>query len=208
MAVVTSYEDNVFINCPFDSAYQPLLDAIVFCLHDAGFVVRCALEFGDSSQNRLSKIFRLIAECKYSIHDLSRVTLDTKTFLPRFNMPLELGLFLGCKEFGTTRHRTKCYLILDSEPYRYRSSLSDIAGQDIQVHENNPLELIRQVRTWLTTVSRRTTTPGGDTIGERFQIFQTELPVICRRLHKRIEELTFLEYQDAAVVWLRENPLR
>lgn len=40
----THYNDNVFINCPFDSAYKPLFDAIVFAVHDCGFVARCALE--------------------------------------------------------------------------------------------------------------------------------------------------------------------
>ena len=52
----THYNDNVFINCPFDLAYKPLLDAIVFAVHDCGFVARCALEEGDASQVRIDKI--------------------------------------------------------------------------------------------------------------------------------------------------------
>jgi hypothetical protein len=58
--------------------------------------VGCALEDDDAGEFRLSKIERIIEECKFGIHDLSAVALDVATGLPRFNMPLELGLFLGC----------------------------------------------------------------------------------------------------------------
>lgn len=101
------YDRNVFINCPFDAAYTPLFEAIVFAVNDAGFRPRCARERLDSSQIRLQKIFELIAASRYSIHDLSRTALDAATALPRFNMPLELGIDLGCKAFkgtaGTSR---------------------------------------------------------------------------------------------------------
>ena len=96
----THYNDNVFINCPFDLAYKPLLDAIVFAVHDCGFVARCALEEGDASQVRIDKIYSIIEDCRYGIHDISRTELDETSRLPRFNMPLELGIFLGAKRFG------------------------------------------------------------------------------------------------------------
>ena len=96
----THYHDNVFINCPFDSAYKPLFDAIVFAVHDCGFVARCALEEGDASQVRIDKIYNIIEDCRYGIHDISRTELDEVSGLPRFNMPLELGIFLGAKRFG------------------------------------------------------------------------------------------------------------
>ncbi len=203
-----SYDNHVFLNCPFDEEYQPLFDAAIFCIHDAGFVARCALEISDSSQNRLSKILQLISSCKYGIHDISRVTLDIGTALPRFNMPLELGIFLGCKAFGGRKHRAKCCLVLDSESYRYRASLSDIAGQDIEAHKNEVHELIRRIRGWLATASRRTTIPGGEAIRKRFGQFRSELSAICSELHKQAEELTFLEYQDIVAAWLQRNALR
>lgn len=34
----------VFINCPFDNAYKPIFDAIVFAIYDLGFVARSALK--------------------------------------------------------------------------------------------------------------------------------------------------------------------
>ena len=56
--------------------------------------------------------------------------LDETNRLPRFNMPLELGLFLGAKSFSDEpRQKKKRCLILDSNPYRYQKFLSDIAGR-------------------------------------------------------------------------------
>ena len=95
-----------------------LFDAIGFAVHDLGFTARCSLEEDDGSEFRSSKIEWIIEECAFGIHDLSAVALDMATGLPRFNMPLELGLFLGCKRFGSGNQRKKRSGILDSEPYR------------------------------------------------------------------------------------------
>ena len=102
----TYYNDNVFINCPFDSAYKHLFDAMVFAIHDCGFIPRCALE-EDASQVRIDKIYSIIADCRYGIHDISRTELDEGSGLPRFNMPLELGVFLGAKKFGIEEQERK-----------------------------------------------------------------------------------------------------
>ena len=111
-----SYATNVFVNCPFDEAYKPLFHAIVFTIHECGFVVRCALERSDASELRVKKIYELIESSKYGIHDLSRVDLDKSTNLPRFNMPLELGIFLGAKFLGTAKQRSKNCLVFDEHP--------------------------------------------------------------------------------------------
>ena len=52
------------------------------------------------------------------IHDISRTELDKKTSLPRFNMPFELGLFLGAKKFGAFDQSKKRTLILDKKKHR------------------------------------------------------------------------------------------
>ena len=135
------YNDNVFINCPFDSDYKPLFDAMVFVIHDCGFIARCALEEEDASQVRIDKIYGIIETCRYGIHDISRTELDENSGFPRFNMSLELGVFLGAKKFGIVEQKRKKCLILDKEPYRYQQFISDIAGQDIQAH-NNDVETI------------------------------------------------------------------
>ena len=93
---VAKYTDHVFVNCPFDADYKPMFDAIVFAVTDLGLVARSAREEDDGGESRLVKIQRIIEECKYGVHDISAVELDSVNKLPRFNMPLELGLFLGC----------------------------------------------------------------------------------------------------------------
>ena len=50
------FRANVFVNCPFDDRYQPLLRAIIFCILDLGFEPRIALERLDSGETRLTKI--------------------------------------------------------------------------------------------------------------------------------------------------------
>jgi hypothetical protein len=142
---VINPSDRVFVSCPFDKGYKPILDAIVFAITDLGFVARSAREQDDAGEFRLAKIQRIIEECKYGVHDLSAVTLDPENKLPRFNMPLELGLFLGCKRFGSKVQRYKVSLIFDAKPYRYQKFISDIAGQDIHSHEGDVKTAIREL---------------------------------------------------------------
>jgi hypothetical protein len=66
------FQRSVFVNCPFDSDYDPILQAILFCLVYFGFVPRIATERTDSAESRLEKIIGLIESSRYSIHDLSR----------------------------------------------------------------------------------------------------------------------------------------
>ena len=80
-----SYDQNVFINCPFDSEYRAMMYAIVFVVHDCGFVVRSALERSDSSQVRVTRILDIIEECRLGIHDISRTELDSDNQLPRYS---------------------------------------------------------------------------------------------------------------------------
>ena len=111
-----TYANSVFINCPFSDDFYPLLRAITFAVLDCGFYPRSALEIIDGGDIRLQKIETLIEECKFGIHDLSNMALDPASHLPRFNMPLELGLFLGAKRFGDKQQTSKRLIILDSEP--------------------------------------------------------------------------------------------
>lgn len=96
------YDNAVFINCPFDNEYTPLFQAIVFCVYRCGFVPVSALGEDNALDNRLQKIERCIAACRYGIHDLSRAEINSAR-LPRFNMPFELGLFFGAKQFGNKK---------------------------------------------------------------------------------------------------------
>lgn len=209
MTKAAEYERNVFINCPFDEAYQSTFDAIVFAIHDAGFRARSALEYGDSSENRFSKIIQIIRECKYGVHDISRIELSRvgKKLLPRFNMPLELGLFLGSKEFGNKQQQNKSCMVVDREPWRYQATISDIAGQDIYCHEGKPHEAIREICKWLTMVSPDKSIPGGTLVSSRFKLFQKQLPVLYEDMKKARADIVFVDYARIVVEWLKFNTI-
>ena len=196
------YTDNVFINCPFDAAYKPLFDAMVFTVHDCGFIARCALEEEDASQVRIDKIYTIIADCRYGIHDISRTELDENSGFPRFNMPLEFGVFLGAKKFGVVEQQRKKCLVLDKELYRYQQFISDLAGQDIQAHNNEVETIVKVVRNWLRTASRRQTIPGGNIIWERYQIFLRDLPQTVEECRLDVEDLIFNDYIFVIGKWL------
>jgi hypothetical protein len=199
------YDEGVFINCPFDGQYKPLLEAIVFAVLDCGLRPRCALEIDDASEVRIDKVFKMIGECKYGVHDISRTEVTSSSGLPRFNMPLELGMFLAAKRFGVGRQRKKVCLILDSMPYRYQQFISDIAGQDIQVHNNGAQEAITVVRNWLRNASGSRVLPGGMEIYRRFQLFEQDLPALCGELKLQRDELTFKDSASIINDWLRGN---
>lgn len=196
---------DVFINCPFDSSYQPIFDAIVFAIYDLGFVARCAREIDDASEYRLDKILDLIERSRYGIHDISSVAIDANTGLPRFNMPMELGLFLGCKRFGDAAQRRKGCLILDRDRYRYRNFLSDVAGQDIHAHDGKPDKAITEVRDWLSAASKRKGLPGGKAIADRYAKFRAELPGLCATLKRQEDSLTFTDLSEMISLWLQVN---
>ena len=139
MKLPDDYNENIFINCPFDSDYKPLFDALIFTVFDCGFIARCALEEGDASQIRLDKIYALVANCRYGIHDISRTELDDKTNLPRFNMPFELGLFLSARKFGSVHQRKKKCLIMDREKHRYHDANQE-KDRRYQVHQTDANE--------------------------------------------------------------------
>jgi hypothetical protein len=66
--------ESVFLNIPYDGAFENLLLAYIAGISAFGFVPRATLEipFGE---RRLERILALIEASEYSIHDLSRVSL-------------------------------------------------------------------------------------------------------------------------------------
>jgi hypothetical protein len=204
---MTAYEDSVFLNVPFDRKYRRLFDALVFAVYDCGFIARSALEVEDSGQARVEKILNIIEESKFGIHDISRAGVDHNTRLARFNMPLELGFFLGAKRFGSSRDREKRCLVLDRERYRYRNFCSDISGQDIRAHNDDPKDAIRGVRDWLSSHRVGILIPGGKSIFERYGRFRDQLPAQAQDVRLDHRELTFGDYTHLLVGWLTATPL-
>src|SRR4029077_6961558 len=139
----------VFVNCPFDRDYKDLFDALIFAVYDCGFYPRCALADADSSEDRFLKICALIRQCRYAIHDVSRVKIDPNTGFPRFNMILELGIYLGVKMSASSETPAKVCLVMDTEPRRYRALCSDLSAFDFKAHNDESLKLVCEVRNWL-----------------------------------------------------------
>jgi hypothetical protein len=147
----------------------------------------------------------IIRDSQFGIHDISRVECDEANGLPRFNMPLELGLFLGAKSFSDQpKQKKKRCLILDSEPYRYQKFISDIAGQDIRSHGGKAMTAMKQTRDWLATVSNRRL-PGPVETERLYHEFRRDLPDILVKLALRPEEVQFIEYVKVAMEWLKDR---
>ena len=196
------YADQVFLNVPFDNRYKKLLDALVFAVHKSGLVACCALEKDDGGQVRIEKLYDIVRDCRLGIHDLSRTTLDAKHRLPRFNMPLELGVFLGARRYGGGSQRRKSCLILDKDRYRFQIFCSDIAGQDVRAHHNQVHLAIAAVSNWLRDDTSGSRVPGPTDLVSRYIEFRRELPFMCRIKNLRPSELTFLDYRKLVSAWV------
>ena len=139
---------SVFINCPFDDDYAPLLQAILFTLVFLGYEPRLSSEQIDSVSTRMDRISDLIVSCQFSIHDLSRCIAKRKGELYRLNMPFELGIDYGLRMNGGPAHADKEILILSEKPYTHTAALSDLAGCDVEAHGGDYEKVVRRVRNW------------------------------------------------------------
>ena len=150
-----SFSKNVFIDCPFDSRYIPLLRPLLFTVLSLEYNPRIASESFDSGEARLSMICQLIRESKFSIHDISRIKASSAGELYRLNMPFELGVDLGCRLFSGGEGREKRCLILEKERFRYQRALSDMSNSDIKSHGDDPERLVREVRNWFVEIDNK-----------------------------------------------------
>jgi len=201
---------SVFINCPFDSEYRPLLRAMCFTIKLCGYDPACALDFSDSSQSRFHRIVDVIVQCGMSIHDISRVELDTGSKLPRFNMPLELGADLGLRLKGPAIQRDRRILILEKDLHRYDITTSDISGQDIEAHHNSESEIIARVRDWLNAGRQdHKPLPGADAVEKDYRTYLKIVPTIIETetldSYERLSHKDFLWTIYAAITEIRRQ---
>jgi hypothetical protein len=147
------FDRSVFVNCPFDDEYAPILQAIAFCITDLGFYPRLAPENADNAASRLDRITEIVNSSKYAIHDLSRCKSTEMDQYARMNMPFELGIDHGCRKFGNVQQQQKAILILEESRYDYQKALSDIAGWDIHAHGLDHIKAVRHVSMWLIRIA-------------------------------------------------------
>jgi len=190
-----SFKRNVFINCPFDDAYRSLLQPLLFTVLYLDFNPLIS-ETESSGNVRVSEIIRRIKDSKYAIHDISRNEALNPGDLPRFNMPYEMGLDIGCQTFsGSEKLKQKQCLILDREKYRYQRFISDIAGQDIKDHNDTPEILIKRVREWFTTILN-IHLPSPTEIWEAYGEFWADTEEKLKRMRFTTDDINHLTFSD------------
>jgi hypothetical protein len=128
-----------------------------------------------------------------------------KNELPRFNMPYELGLDIGCMEYGGNgKLQSKKVLILESEQYHYQKVLSDISGQDIEFHNDDARTAIKNVRNWFSTNNKKRVLPGAAEIWVAFNQFNAYRfsSLRGRFTKKEITEMLIGDYVKYAKDWI------
>lgn len=135
--------DSVFLNIPYDNQYKNLYFAFIAGLCSFALTPRATLEIA-GAERRLDRICRLMADCEYSFHDLSRVQLDLNNpRTPRFNMPFELGLLLGWRK--ARKKSIKTCFIFEAVKRRLNKSLSDVDGIDPYIHDGKVKGVFREL---------------------------------------------------------------
>lgn len=197
----------MFINCPFDSNYVVLLRPLLFTVVYLGYVPRIASESLDFGRPRIDKIVELIWQSKFSIHDLSRLQSSEKDEFYRLNMPFELGIDFGCRQFAQGNAKHKRFLILEKERYRYQRALSDLSGSDIGSHNNEPEDVVHAVRNWFREIVSHSP-PSGTVVWEHFNEFMADFYQARKEQGYKDKDLQLMptrEYINFIEEWLEDK---
>lgn len=183
----------IFINCPFDNKYKPMLRAMLFVARFYGLEIKIASSDTDSKSSRLQRIIELMKESKYSVHDLSKLMSEKRKEYYRMNMPFELGLDYG---IGGPN---KVFLIFEDEAYKLKIALSDINGWDVRPHYNKPEQLILEFRKWIVAnrdLSRDLKALSSSDIWYIYNDFYGKFSDFMTIHHLKEEEISVSEYID------------
>jgi len=183
---------SVFLNIPYDAQFENLYLAYIVGLTQLGLKINVTLAV--PNQGRLERIVGLIEKSDVSIHDLSRIEISSG--VPRFNMPLELGLALYRAHATNGRHRV---FVFEKRPYRAQRSTSDINGIDPQIHGGRPKGVMAGLRNIFRQPDRTTTVPEMLT---SFRAVKKKLPELRRNAGSKslFEAAVFSDLTVAALV--------
>lgn len=203
-----TFNSSVFINCPFDERYRILLKPLLFTIQFCHLIPRIASERLDSSEVRIEKIQDIIQECKYSIHDLSRIRSSAPDEYYRLNIGFEIGIDMGCKLYHPDpKYKSKQLLILEAEKFSYQKAISDLSGSDVRCHYENPELLIEEVRAWLASLLEWEL-PGPNTIWYEYNAFNMDLLAEFTAngfTQKQIDQLNMPEFLRYLQEWITLN---
>ena len=200
-----AYDNSVFINCPFDDKFAPLLEAMIFCVVRAGLTPRLATERLEGGESRLDKIIELIGACRYSIHDLS-LAYSSKVDEPfRMNMPFEFGLDLGRRRAPDPETNDKKFLVFERNHRELKPCLSDIDGFDIEHHKNDLTTLIEKVRNFLRIEANRVLPGPAKIRGDYFTFlgWMTEKKIHEGHTEKEALKLPTQERLQEMAIWMK-----
>ena len=182
---------SVFLNIPYDAQFEELYLAYIVGLTQLGLKINATLAL--PNQDRLKRIVGLIEKSDVSIHDLSRI--ESSSGVPRFNMPLELGLALFRSHVTRGRHRV---FVFEKKAYRVQRSTSDVNGIDPQIHKGRPKGVMAGLRN-IFYQSDGTTVPE---MLSSYRAVKRKLPELRRNAGSRslFEAAVFKELTVAALV--------
>lgn len=198
----------MFINCPFDEQYKFLLRPMLFTLLYVGLIPRLASERSDSLEQRIEKILSLVKECRYSIHDLSRLKAEKAEEFFRLNMPFELGIDYGCRRIANNHLRTKRSLILEAKRYDIQKALSDLNGVDIKSHDNDPVQTVRALQHWFIETVGLTDVDSPSVIWDRFNKFSYDFYLTRKAQGYSKDDLNMMpvpQYIRFITQWIKAN---
>lgn len=186
-------KDSVFLNIPYDPAFENLFLAYIASISAFGFTPRAALEipFGE---RRLDRILSLILESRYSIHDLSWVRLDRKApRTPRFNMPFELGLTVAMARSAHAKHS---WVVCEAVRHRIKKSLSDLDGTDAYIHDGTVAGVFRELGNAFVGTARQ---PTVSEMARIYRLLRTQLPAVLRKAGAK-DLLNARVFKDLSVI--------
>jgi hypothetical protein len=159
---------------PYDEPFEDLFLAYVVGLARLGFGIH--VTFAASGRHRLSTIIGLIEKSDFSIHDLSRI--ESTGGIPRFNMPLELGLSLYRSHTTSRRKQQHLVYLFESKPFRAQQSTSDVNGMDPQIHGNTVEGVMRGLRNLFSQPGKRITVRQ---MMASYDIVRRKLPILRKK---------------------------
>lgn len=187
-------KEAIFINCPFDADYRPLLNVLLFSIRFYNLKPLISSLDSNTTQNRLSKIERMVNSSQYSIHDLSRMKSTEVGEYYRMNMPFELGM-----DYGMCG-KQKRFLIFESEPHSIAPALSDINGWDISYHESDAQKLLEQFRKWIVVndpnLDEKMKGTSSEDLWFFYNDFQITLDKFKEEYHFKDSEISIKEYLE------------
>ena len=192
-----STEHQVFLNYPFDDAFDCFANALHFAVIASGLIPVCAKDLSSPDRPRFEMLVDTIINCRHSIHDFSRLKGEGEQNFARLNMPLEMGMALF-HAIQTQRTLHRCAFFV-AEPHEYQMAASDLAGLDPVLYDGDEFSLVGGVYEWLRDVIRNPlTTPLPTTnIKERYKDFKNEKDKIAgsgkngKLSHNESQELMF-----------------